>query len=260
MAHTFGSVCDDRGMGTLIELDTAQGTLTAYRSEPAGPPRGGLVLVHEIWGLVEHIKTVADRFAAEGYLVLAPDLLSGVGVPPEIGQELQNLTFHADEAERTRAQPLMREKLAPSRSPEYAQWAVAALEAVVDALAAEPGVNGRIAVTGFCFGGSYSFALAAADRRIRAAVPFYGQPLENSELAELSCPILAFYGDEDARLMESLPRVTAAMADAGAEFTPKVYAGARHAFFNDSNPATYDKDAAADAWTRTLDFLARSLG
>jgi len=246
-------------MGTSIEIDTSEGPLPAYRSEPSGPFRGGIVLIHEIWGLVEHIRGVADRFAAEGYLVIAPDLLSGVGVAPEVGQELQDLTFSADEATRAEAQPLMREKLAPARSPEYGRWAVEALGSVVDVLASEPGVDDRIAVVGFCFGGSYSFALAAADPRLRAAVPFYGQPPETSELTSISCPVLALYGDQDERLMESLPRVTQAMADAGVDFTRHVYSGARHAFFNDSNAVTYDPDAAADAWQRTLDFLNTSL-
>ncbi|MEO7123632.1 MAG: dienelactone hydrolase family protein [Lacisediminihabitans sp.] len=247
-------------MGTLKQLETAQGTLEFYQSDPSGPIRGGLVLIHEIWGLVEHIRDVADRFAAEGYLVVAPDLLSGVGVDPQVGQELQNLMFSVDEAERTEAQPLMREKLSISRSPEYGRWAVAALRAAVDHLSAQLGVDNRIAVAGFCFGGSYAFALAAADTRVRAAVPFYGQPPETSELSTISCPILAFYGDEDERLMQNLPEVTAAMADAGVAFTPKVYPGARHAFFNDSNAMTYNSAAAADSWSLTLDFLSRTLG
>ncbi len=247
-------------MGTLTTLNTGHDTLSVYRSAPVGSPRGALVLIHEIWGLVEHIRDVADRFAAEGYLVLAPDLLSGVGIVPEIGQELQHLSFTADEATRTEAQPLLRDKLAPTRSPEYGGWAVAALKAVVDELSAEPELGGGIAVVGFCFGGSYSFALAAADSRIRAAVPFYGQPPALSELANISCPILAFYGDQDARIMDGLPRVTEAMADAGVDFTPRVYAGARHAFFNDTNAATYDRVAAAEAWMLTLEFLARTLG
>jgi carboxymethylenebutenolidase len=246
-------------MGFMVDIDVVSGSIPAYRSEPAGPPKAGLVVIHEIWGLVDHIRDVADRCAAEGYLVIAPDLLSGVGVVPELGRELQRLASSSDEAERTAAQPLMREKLAPARSPEYAEWAVATLKRVVDYLAAQPGVEGRIAVVGFCFGGSYSFALAAADTRIRASVPFYGQPPENSEIANIACPILAFYGDQDERLMETLPEVTAAMADAAVAFTPHVYAGARHAFFNDTNPATYNAEAAADSWQRTLAFLSASL-
>ncbi len=246
-------------MGFMVDIDVASGSIPAYRSEPPGPPKAALVVIHEIWGLADHIKDVADRCAAEGYLAIAPDLLSGVGVVPELGRELQRLTFSSDEAERTEAQPLMREKLAPARSPEYAEWAVATLKRVVDYLETQPGIDGRIAVIGFCFGGSYSFALAAADPRVRAAVPFYGQPPQNSEIADITCPILAFYGDRDARLMETLPEVTAAMADASVAFTPHVYAGARHAFFNDTNAATYDEDAAADSWRRTLAFLSASL-
>lgn len=246
-------------MGFMVDIDVASGSIPAYRSEPSGQPKAALVVIHEIWGLVDHIKDVADRCAAEGYLVIAPDLLSGVGVVPELGQELQRLAFSSDEAERTEAQPLLREKLAPARSPEYAEWAVPALKGVVDRLEAQPGIDGRIGVVGFCFGGSYSFALAAADPRVHAAVPFYGQPPQSSAIADIACPILAFYGDRDERLMRSLPEVTAAMADAAVAFTPHVYAGARHAFFNDTNPATYDADAAADSWRRTLAFLSDSL-
>jgi carboxymethylenebutenolidase len=246
-------------MGFMVDIGVASGSIPAYRSEPSGPPKAALVVIHEIWGLVDHIKDVADRCAAEGYLVIAPDLLSGVGVAPELGRELQRLAFSFDEAERTEAQPLMREKLAPARSPEYAEWAVPTLKGVVDYLEAQPGIDGRIGVIGFCFGGSYSFALAAADPRVHAVVPFYGQPPQSSVIADIACPILAFYGDQDERLMQSLPGVTAAMADAAVAFTPHVYAGARHAFFNDTSPATYDADAAVDSWRRTLAFLSASL-
>ena len=243
-------------MGTMIELAD---NLTAYRAEPVGEVRGGLVLIHEIWGLVEHITDVADRFAAEGYLVIAPDILSNAGVSPEVGDELQRLVFHSDEKTRTEAQPLMREKLAASHAPEYAAWAVDVLTTAVDYLAAQPGIDGRIAVTGFCFGGGYSFALAAADPRVRAAVPFYGYPPEPDSVAAIGCPVLAFYGDADERLMASLPALTASMADAGVAFTAQTYDGAGHAFFNDTNSITYVPDAAADSFARALAFLRTSL-
>lgn len=233
--------------------------LSAYRADPPGEPRGALVVIHEIWGLVDHIRDVADRFAAEGYLVVAPDILSNAGVTPSVGQELHDLAMNPDEAVRTEAQPAMREKLAAAREPEYGAWAVGELRKVVDHLEAQPGVEGRIAVTGFCFGGSYSFALAAADPRIRAAVPFYGAPPESADAATIGCPILALYGEIDERLMASLPEVTAAMEAAGVDFEAKVYPGARHAFFNDTNSIAYDADAAADAWRRTLAFLEAQL-
>jgi carboxymethylenebutenolidase len=242
-------------MAHLIDLPE----VSAYVAEPLGRPRGGLVLIHEIWGLVDHITDVADRFAAEGYLVIAPDILSNAGVSPEVGDELQRLVFHSDEKTRTEAQPVLREKLAAANAPEYAAWAVAALGTAVDYLAAQPGVDDRIAVTGFCFGGGYSFALAAADPRVRAAVPFYGYPPEPDAVASIACPVLAFYGDADERLMTSLPALTASMADAGVAFTAQTYEGAGHAFFNDSNSITYNPDAAADSFARALAFLRTSL-
>jgi carboxymethylenebutenolidase len=244
-------------MGQHIRINDS---LEAYRADPVGPVKGGLVLVHEIWGLVPNIIDIAERFAAEGYVVVAPDLLSGIGVVPEVGLELQRLMFSDDEAERTAAQPLMREKLAPARVPEYAQWAVTQLMAVVDLLADIPDVAGRIAVTGFCFGGGYSFALAAADSRVRAALPFYGFPPDVAAVTSIAAPVLAFYGDQDAPLMESLPSLTTSLREAGVDFTAQVYPGARHAFFNDTNSMTFDPAAASDAWLRSLEFLDQELG
>jgi carboxymethylenebutenolidase len=244
-------------MGSMIDFNA--GEFDGYRAEPVGELRGALIVIHEIWGLVDHIKTVADRYAAEGYLVIAPDILSHGGVTPEIGQEINRLMFGSSEEERAKAQPLMREKLAPVRSPEYGAWAVAALAKVVDYLEAQPDVDGRIGVLGFCFGGTYSFALAAADSRIRAAVPFYGQPPETADLAHLDCPVYAFYGAHDENLMKTLPDVTERMKDAGAQFRSHTYPDAGHAFFNDTNSVMYRADAAADAWDRSIEFLRGTL-
>ena len=118
----------------------------------------------------------------------------------------------------------------------------------------------RIAVTGFCFGGSYAFALAAADDRVRAAVPFYGSAPDSAALHDIRCPVLAFYGAHDERITGDLPRVKAELADAGVAFTPVVYPDAGHAFFNDTNSSGYRAADAADAWSRTLRFLEESLG
>lgn len=242
-----------------IDSDLDGGPISAYRAEAVGELRGALIVIHEIWGLVDHIKSVADRYAAEGYLVIAPDILSHGGVTPEVGLELGRLMFTGTEEERAKAQPLMREKMAPVNQPEYAAWAVASLKKVVDYLEAQPGVDGRIGVLGFCFGGSYSFALAAADARIRVAVPFYGAPPETADLAHLDCPVLALYGETDERLISTLPDVTKRMKEAGVQFTSHVYEGAGHAFFNDTNSVMYRPEVAADAWTRSLDFLSGSL-
>lgn len=241
-------------MGTMVDI----AGVSAYRAEPVGPPRGGLIVIEEIWGLVPHIQAVADRFAGEGYLVLAPELLGDL-LGAENGQELMEARNDPDEARRTAVQPTLRELFSGMRDPGFAAGAVAKLRTVVDALDAEPGVEGRIGVLGFCFGGTYAFALAAADPRIRAAVPFYGSAPSADDIARIQAPVLALYGRHDERLIEALPSVEQAFADAGRDFTDHVYADSGHAFFNDTNPHSYNAVDAADAWDRATAFLAEHL-
>jgi len=241
-----------------MTLGNAKTSVQAYISEPAGAPKGGLVVVHEVWGLVGHTKDVADRFAAEGYLAVAPDLLSGAGGTADLTGELQEAAF--DPEQRSNAQPRLRKHMAPIRSPEYAKHAVAALHVCFDHLEGVPGLAGRVAATGFCLGGTYTFSLAVAEPRLRAAVPYYGHAeFKDSELLAITCPVLAFYGEQDTALMDELPGLKSQMRNAGVDFEAVVYPGAGHAFFNDSNRYTYNADAATDSWTRTLAFLERSL-
>ncbi len=240
-------------------VDTFPVDFSAYVVQPTGELKGALIVIHEVWGLVDHIKDIANRFAAEGYLVLAPDLLSAIGIEAQVGLELFTLRNHPDEKVRTEAQPRLRDAFASLGTPGYPAWAVGALTAAVDYLERQPGVDGRIAVTGFCFGGSYSFALAAADPRVRAAIPFYGSPNAVQDVSTIAAPILALYGVNDPSLIDALPEVTKAMTDAGVDFTSKIYENTGHAFFNDTNPHSYDPVAAQDAWERTKAFLADSL-
>jgi carboxymethylenebutenolidase len=244
-------------MGQVMELDG--GELSAYVAEPPETVRGSVVVIHEIWGLVDHIRDVADRLSQQGYVAVAPDLLSGIGISPDVGEELHRIRATGGAEEQTKFQPMLREKLAPMQSPEFAKSAISSLRRTVDYLAGREGVDGRIGVLGFCFGGSYSFALAAADPRIRVAVPFYGEPPQLADVGKIACPVLAFYGERDTRLTDQLPQVSEAMLAAGVDFTSEVYPGVGHAFFNDTNPHTYDPGVATDAWTRTLAFLDRSL-
>ena len=164
-----------------------------------------------------------------------------------------------DETKRLAGQPVLREKLAPARAQEYGEVVLGKLSRVVDSLTEENGVDGRIAVVGFCFGGTYAFALAAADPRVRAAVPFYGTAPDRGKVAGIRGSVLALYGEDDPPLIEQLPAVREAMADEGVDFSAHVYPGAGHAFFNDTNPRSYSPEVAADAWRRTLDFLDSAL-
>jgi carboxymethylenebutenolidase len=227
--------------------------------DPTGAPRGAVVVIQEIWGLADHIKDVADRVAAQGYVAVAPDLLGHVGLTPEVGARLFELMFSASEEDRLAAQPQMRAATTPARQPEFAAWAVPALRAVVDSLVDEPGVDGRVGVVGFCFGGTYAFALAAADPRLRAAVPYYGSFPEQADPASIACPVLAFYGEDDHGITDGVPELEARLEQAGVDFTARVYHGVGHAFFNDTSPSKYNAEVAADAWDRTLAFLDEHL-
>jgi len=153
----------------------------------------------------------------------------------------------------------MRELIAPVMAPEFAQRATAKLKQCVDHLVSDEHTNGQIGVLGFCFGGSYSFYLAANDRQIKAAVPFYGQPPIQSEIPNIECPILAFYGDQDATLMGSLPSLKEDMSKHGKKFESVVYQNTGHAFSNNTNARMYHPFAAKDAWEKTLVFLEENL-
>lgn len=236
--------------------------LDVYCATPPGQvlgeqSRGTVLLIHEIWGLVPHIIRVADRFADAGFDVFAPDLLREEGLDPERGQELFRLRNSPDEAERTAAQPALREAFSMAGDPEFITGVVVRLRRLLDAMEAEG--HDRVAVVGFCFGGSVAFQLAAADHRLRGAVPFYGVATDAEDSVSIRCPVLAFYGDQDTRLVDVLPDVEQWMLEGGVDFSFHVYAGAGHAFFNDENASTFVPEAAQDAWERTLAFLDRVL-
>lgn len=242
-------------MGSMEQING----VPVYRAEPSGAPRGAIIVIHEIWGLADQIKGVADRWAAEGYLAIAPDIMSEIGITPEVGDDLSLATKSPDEAVRTAMQPRLREALAPIRQPEYATWAVDQLKRIVDGLVELPEIEGRIAVTGFCFGGTYAFALAAADDRIQAVLPYYGTAPDPDAIARIQAPVLALYGELDPPLIEKLPEVREQMLAAGVDFTDVVYPGALHAFFNETNARTYHPEFAADAWARSTAFIAEHL-
>jgi carboxymethylenebutenolidase len=231
--------------------------ISAYLSSPDGAgPYPGLIVLEEIWGLNEHIRDVCDRFQKEGFVVLSPELLDESGVLEKMSPEVFKQMQSEDENMKHEAQAKMREAMTPINTDEFAKRTVAKLQACVDHLLADSRVNGSVGVLGFCFGGSYAFHLAVEDVRIKAVVPFYGsapEPLER--VASIKAPVLAFYGEEDKRLIEKLPALEGAMKRHGRDFSYMRYPRAGHAFFNDTRPTAYNEDAARDAWERSLAFL-----
>ncbi|GAB3119655.1 dienelactone hydrolase family protein [Glaciibacter psychrotolerans] len=249
-------------MNGMSDITHGAGTVQAYRSEPGAdvPVRGALLVVHEVWGLVDQIKRVADRFAAEGYLVLAPDLFAHRDLDSDEIAALQAAAFGSDPEARNRVQPRLRELMAPLNSPDFSAAADVDLRACFDELTAQPGINGRVGVVGFCFGGSQAYSLAVHEPRLRAAVPFYGQANYSvAELGGIRCRIQAFYGANDVRLMAALPEFRQQLSAAGVDFRAEVFPDCGHAFFNETNLGAFNANAATRAWRITLDFLSESL-
>jgi len=222
-----------------------------------GNKRAGVILIHEVWGLNKNIRSLADRLVAEGYVVLAPDLISHTGITEKIDQSI--LAQVANPSTRDEAQKKMRAAMSPLRSEEFGKETVERLKTCFNYLKRENKVE-KIAVMGFCFGGTYSYSFAASEPALAAALPFYGHaPEKEEELARISCPIMAFYGEKDIALVQSLPQLEASMKKLNKDFQYKIYPNTGHAFMNDTNPTTYNKEAAEDAWEKALQFLEKHL-
>ncbi len=241
-------------MGNMIQIK-ADKPIEAYFTIPDAPVKGAVLVVHEVWGLVEHTKVVADRFAEAGYVALAPDLL-GQDVDTERLAELQIPLF--DPAKRNAIQPELRRLTAPTHSPDFAKKTLTRLKACFDYLYNFPESHKKVAIVGFCFGGTYSFSLAVQEPKLNLAIPFYGHSDHSvKELKNIKCPVYAFYGEKDERLIAGLPNLDSRMKEAGVDFRYKVYPNCGHAFFNDTNPYAYNPTAAEDSWNRILKLLSK---
>jgi carboxymethylenebutenolidase len=215
--------------------------------------RPAIILIHEVWGLNDHIKSIANRLCDEGFMVLAPDLIADTEMEKVLDPSLQKVIF--DEKEKLKHQTEIRRMWTPLKSPEFAASTVEKLRVCFEYLMAQENVS-KAAVVGFCFGGTYSFNLAIAEPGLAAAVAFYGHFDHTDEQLELAeAPILAFYGEKDTNLTNDLPQLEDRMKQAGKDFTYKVYPDCGHAFFNDTNELTYNKKAAEDSWNVALKFL-----
>ena len=238
--------CKSGRMGEMVEIGTGENALPVYQSTPGLDIKGGLIVIHEVWGLNDHVRDVADRFAAQGYFAVAPDLLSSTGLDVDVAAQLGEAMAYPER--RSATQPRMRTFLAPLRSKKTIAGITANAKRCFDYLKGNAAVAGRIAVTGFSFGGTYAWSLAVHEPALKAAVPFYGHAnFSVDEFHHIGCPVLAFYGERDTRLIEKLPEVEVSLQEAGISFDSVIYPNAGHAFFNDRNPKAYNEAAATDA-------------
>jgi carboxymethylenebutenolidase len=201
-----------------------------------------VVLIHENRGLSDWVRTVADRLAAEGYIALAPDLLSGAA--PGGGRTSD---FPTGDAAREAIY-----KLPPAQ-------VMTDLDAVADYAAKLPAANGKVTVAGFCWGGGQSFRFANHYPALAAAFVFYGTGPDTAEgTAGIHAPVYGFYGGNDARVTATVPKSAELMKAAGKTFDPVTYDGAGHGFMRsgeEPNAAPADRQAREQAWQRWLKTL-----
>ncbi len=216
-------------------------TLQAFVVYPERKDKAPVILViHEIFGLTDWARSVADELAAQGYIAIAPDLLSGFG--PKGGGS-------SDFASSQDAV-----KAISGLDPDNI---TADLDAVADYAQKIPAGNGKIAVAGFCWGGGQAFRFATHRQDLRAAYVFYGPPPK--DVASITAPVYGFYAGNDARIGATVPGTIAAMKAAGKKYDPVTYEGAGHGFMrageDPANTNPDNKQAHDRAWERWLKLL-----
>lgn len=200
-----------------------------------------VLVIHEIFGMSEWVQAVADQLAAEGYIALAPDMLSGMGpdgggtesLGDHVGETIRNLSLD-DEVKR--------------------------LDAVREYAIVLPATTGKSASIGFCWGGGVSFGYAMRQPKLNAAVVFYGTPPKRDAIADIACPVLGLYGGDDARVTATVADTVKAMADLKKQYDPHVYDGAGHGFLRQQEGRNGGNlKASQQAWGETIAFLKKNL-
>lgn len=218
-------------------------------------PGPGVVIVHDVWGLYDHFRDVARRFAEHGYLALAVDLYQPLGTVKieDFGAWMRGLS-----------------------DPEV----LSRIQLAVDAVGAHPRLRGKIGIVGFCMGGTYTLLASASIHGLGAAAAFYGilshehgvyadsagldprkKPRDPLKAApDVQCPLIGLYGEEDSLIpLEDVRQLEQTLKSVRHRTVIKTYPGAGHAFFNDTRPAMYRPEAARDAWKRVLAFFGEHL-
>jgi len=231
--------------GEYVDVPYAgQAPLRTWVVYPERKDRAGVVLVvHEIYGLTDWIRDVADRLAADGFIAVAPDLLSGLGPG---GGGTDSLPSRDDVVKAVRA-----------LTPEESAARIAAVRAWATAL---PDANGKLATLGFCWGGARSFAAAAASPAPQAAVVFYGSSPDSAGLERVEAPVQGHYGGDDARVNATIEPARKRLTERRRPYDVHVYEGAGHGFLRQqAGREGANLRASQAAWPRTLAFLRRHL-
>ncbi len=221
--------------------DTKIRTFVVY---PERAEKGPVVIViHEIYGLTDWIRAVGDQLAAEGFIAVVPDLISGLGPG---GGGTDSAGSRDDVV-----------KLIRGLTPDEANRR---LDAVRSFALQIPAANGGVATMGFCWGGSRSFGYAAARPALDAAVVYYGSSPDEDALGLIEAPVLGLYGGDDARVNATIPPAAKKMKSRKRTYEREIYEGAGHGFLrNQSGRDGANKKASEKAWPRTIKFLRKRM-
>lgn len=230
---------DPRLKTEYVEYASPKGSerMRGYLAQPAvrHTKKPGILVVHENRGLNPHIEDVARRIALDGFLAFAPDALTPLGGYPGDEDKARELFAKLDQAKT---------------SEDFI--AAAAF------LKSRPECTGKVAVVGFCYGGGVSNMLATRVPDLAGAVPFYGNQPSAADVAHIRAPLLVHYAETDTRINAGIPAFEEALKANHVRYQIFIYPGTQHGFNNDTTPR-FDKNAAALAWQRTMDFFKKNL-
>jgi carboxymethylenebutenolidase len=228
--------------GEWVEIAVANGKapLKSYIVYPERKDKAPVVIViHEIFGETDWVRSVADQLAADGFIAIAPDLLSGYG---KDGGGTDSLGG--------------RDAVVGAIRNLKTDIVIADLNAVRDYALKLPAASGKTATIGFCWGGGQSFAYAAAQPQLNAAVVYYGTPPKDDALTNVKAPVAGFYGGNDNRVTSTVEPTAEKMKKLGKAYQPHVYEGAGHGFLRAQDGQNGANQKAADeAWPATVAFL-----
>lgn len=223
--------------GEMVEFKSNGGTCNGYLATPESGSGPGVVVLQEWWGLVDHIKDVCDRFAAEGFVALAPDLYHGESTnsPDDAGKLM--MAINIAETEKDMA------------------------GAITYLLSLDQTTSSTVGTVGFCMGGQLSLYAACANPTVGACVIYYGiHPEVHPDIPNLKAPVLGFFAEHDPMVTpEAAHGLEQQLKDAGKSADITVYEGADHAFFNDTRDEVYHQAHATDTWNRMLAFYRENV-
>jgi carboxymethylenebutenolidase len=224
-----------------IPIEGSDAKLHAWIVHPERKDKAPVVIViHEIFGMTDWVRAVTDQLAAEGFVAIAPDLLSGKG-PGGGGTD----SFKGDDV-RSAIQKL---------SPDEVVQRLDATRAFATGL---PNANEKTATIGFCWGGGTSFTYATRQPKLTAAILYYGAP-PKSGLDKITAPILGCYGGDDGRITATVEPTKRLMSELKKSYAPMIFDGAGHGFLRQQNAKPANAKAAREAWDETIKFLKKNL-